>query len=165
MASNVVRAAGLYTTGMKEMKCLTIRLATLVLLFICGICCTSGFADQGDLLQTFVNPQPSTYAGFAWSVAEVDNNVVVGAPNHITGVVGTGNVHVFDLNGNPLHSFHNPPSDEDDGFGFSVAGLGGNVLVGAPWDHGSGTNAGAVYLLSPSGQLLRGFLHCSGPPW
>ena len=57
-----------------------------------------------------------------------------------------------------VKTFHNPRAGVGDEFGRSVAAIGENVLVGAPYDDTDATDAGIVYLFDAStGKLLRSF--------
>ena len=56
-----------------------------------------------------------------------------------------------------MRTFVNPAPSINDEFGVSVAGVGNNVLVGAPYDNATGTDSGTVYLFDLSGNLLTTF--------
>jgi FG-GAP repeat len=76
----------------------------------------------------------------------------------LVSLLGTGPARAqeppFDL----VRTFRNPNPSVDAEFGYSVALVGSNVLVGAPFDDAAGTNAGAAYLFDgATGQLLRTF--------
>src|SRR5262245_18397045 len=59
----------------------------------------------------------------------------------------------------PTHRIPNPAPAVDDEFGRAVALVGNNVIVGAQFDDGAGTDAGAAYLFDgTTGELLRTFL-------
>ena len=118
------------------------------------------FDTAGALLQTFPNPIPESGDQFGWSVAAVGGNALVGAPNDDTSATDAGAAYLFDGNtGTLLRTFLNPTPESGDQFGFSVAALGGNVLVGAHLDDTAATDAGAAYLFNAgNGALLRTFL-------
>ena len=60
--------------------------------------------------------------------------------------------------GDPLHTFQKDPPAAGDYFGYSVAGVGNNVLVGALYDDTGATDAGAAYLFDgTTGALLKTF--------
>ena len=103
-------------------------------------------ADPGDLLLTLDD------VGVADSVAAVGSNVLVGDYQR-------GAAQLWDgVTGELLRSFHGTQSD--DRFGFAVAEVGGNVLVGAPYFNGDAVDSGAAYLFdSTTGQLLHTFLN------
>ncbi len=119
--------------------------------------------STGALLQTFLGPNGGS---FGHSVAGVGEHVLVGAPNEDTGASEAGTAYLFDSKtGALLHTFLNPDPALGDSFGWSVAGVGGNVLVGAPLDDTAGRSAGAAYLFDAgSGALLRTFLSPSPSP-
>ena len=112
--------------------------------------------------RTFYAPQAA--AAFGAAVAAVGANVLVGAPTESSGV---GGAYLFDgSTGALLLTFVNPtpepdagPTDAGDAFGTSVAALGSNVLVSAPFDNTSGTDRGAVYHFDgATGALLQTYL-------
>jgi RNA polymerase sigma factor (sigma-70 family) len=117
------------------------------------------FDPNGSLLQTFLNPTRDAKAWFGTAVAVLGSNILVGAPGDDTGATDAGAVYLFDPSGALLQTFLNPTPDVDDRFGYSIATLGDNVLVGAPRDDAGATDAGAVYLFGPNGTLLQEFLN------
>jgi len=57
-----------------------------------------------------------------------------------------------------VRTFHNPKAGVGDEFGRSVAMIGGNVVVGAPYDDMDAPDAGIVYMFDRStGKLVRTF--------
>ena len=131
---------------------------------------------SGQLLHTFVSPAPSDTDKFGRAVAALGENVLIGARYDETGANGVGAVHLFDgRTGNLLQSFPNPtltsPTPfEGEEFGFCVAALGNDVLVGARWDNrwdDLGDNSGgAAYLFDgASGQLMQTFANPSPGAW
>jgi len=119
----------------------------------------------GALLQTFNKPNPRTFERFGDSVAGVGGNALVGALaafEDIGGgeVVDVGAAYLFDSStGVLLQTFNNPNPSQGDRFGYSVAGVESNVLIGAPRDDPEGvSNAGSAYLFdSTTGALLFTF--------
>ena len=92
---------------------------------------TSTPVPNPTLAQTFLNPSPDPSDRFGQSVASIGSNVIVGAP----GDSNAGAVYVFDgANGSILLTIPNPDTGaaSNPQFGFSVAAVGGNILVGAP---------------------------------
>ena len=70
------------------------------------------------------------------------------------------------VSGDLLFEFQKPSHVVADKFGYSMASIGENVLISAPFDDQAGSGAGAVYMYDGSGQLLRTFLNptpYSGP--
>lgn len=114
----------------------------------------------GQLLQTFREPAPAAGDFFGWSVAAVGNNVLVGAKFDDTGATNTGAAYLFDgATGQLLQTLLNPTPQDAEYFGYSVAGVGNNVLVGAEHDNTAATNSGAAYLFDgATGELLQTFL-------
>jgi hypothetical protein len=110
----------------------------------------------GALLHAFLNPTPAAYDHFGISVAALGNNVLVGAYHDDTGATDSGAAYLFDgATGALLRTFLNPVPAADDWFGYAVAGVGKNVLIGANLDDAGATDAGAAYLFDGStGKLL-----------
>jgi hypothetical protein len=117
-----------------------------------------GFA-QLTLQQTYLSPTPATGDTLGFSVAGLGNNVLIGEPLDDTGAMDAGAVYLFDgATGALLRTFFNPSPGEGDQFGFFVAAVGNNVLVGAPFADAGATDAGAAYLFDGStGALLQTF--------
>jgi len=72
-------------------------------------------------------------------------------------VAGAGSAYLFDgTTGALLLTIPNPAPADGDRFGNSLAAVGGNILVGAPWDNPGGvTHAGSAYLFDgATGALL-----------
>jgi len=121
----------------------------------------------GALTRTLLNPAPTQTKRFGWVLAAAGTNLIVGAPLDPTGAGGGGAAYVFDAATGALRSvLLNPTPAAGDEFGWAVAGLGSNVLVGAPRHDIPATefadampDAGAAYLFnSGSGVLLRTFI-------
>jgi len=111
----------------------------------------------GSLLRVFGKPNPATGDLFGWSVAAVGNDVLVGAPFDSTGATRAGAAYLFDgATGSLLNAFGKPNPASNDLFGWSVASMGDNVLVGAPGDNLRAPVAGAAYLFdgTTAGLLL-----------
>ena len=108
----------------------------------------------GALLQTINNPTPAQGDTFGFSMAAVGNNILVGAVGDDTGAPDSGSVYLFDgTTGALLRTINNPNPAANDNFGFSVAAVGNNILVGASRDNGG---TGAAYLFDgTTGALLR----------
>ena len=104
-------------------------------------------------------PNPGPFDAFGRAVATLGTNLVVGASGY--GFFGDvpGRVFVMDARGHVLLTIENPTPTPNDEFGVAVAVVGGNVLVGAPFDDTAGSNAGAAYLFDgATGALLQTFL-------
>jgi VCBS repeat-containing protein len=116
--------------------------------------------DSGALLQTYVSPTPTENAQFGYSVANMGENVLVGARYDNTGADGLGAVYLFDgSTGNLLQSFPNPVqrgSGRPSGFGRAVAAAGNHVVVGARWDDMAEEGAGSAFVFDgATGELLH----------
>jgi len=118
---------------------------------------------SGALLKSLVNPTPSPYDHFGHSVAALGNNILVSAPGHDAAAADVGAVYLYDGDsGLLIRTLQKPVPQAGDGFGTSIAIVGGNVLVGAPGDDSAGPDAGAAYLFDgANGQLLAMFLNPS----
>jgi hypothetical protein len=107
-------------------------------------------AVSGLLLHRIDNPYPLPESRFGWSVAVSGNRVVIGAPDDNTGASDAGIVHVFDLGSAtptvPVLSLPNPNPAINDGFGYSVAISGTDIVVGTPDGDSGIANAGCVYI-------------------
>ncbi|MCJ7509849.1 MAG: FG-GAP repeat protein [Dehalococcoidia bacterium] len=134
---------------------------------------------SGTLLLTIDNPFPDVGDNFGSAVAGVGGRILVGASHDDPGGIGNaGSVYLFDgASGALLLTIPNPAPGVDDLFGCSVAGVGGNILVGAHLDDPGGvTDAGSAYLLcigdacespGPVGGMaeLPDVAGSSGPPY
>jgi len=125
---------------------------------------TSGIAylfdNDGNLLTTFTDPSPGYDEQFGLSVAALGSNIIVGAPG--TGGQGywyaVGAAYLYDNQGNLLRTFYEPTPAFPDFFGGSVAGVGDDILIGAPGATVNGISyAGAAYLFDTNGNLLTTF--------
>jgi len=116
-------------------------------------------SSTGALLHTLQKPTPTDYDYFGFSAAAVGSNFVVGALYANEGATNAGAAYLFDgATGALLRTFQSPTPADNDRFGWCVAAVGGNVLVGAPLDDTDGYNAGAAYLFDGStGALLQTF--------
>ena len=77
--------------------------------------------------------------------------------------LGLGPLSAHGAPGDLLHTFLNPTPAADDYFGYSVAGVGSNVLVGAMGHSTGAPGAGAAYLFDgTTGALLHTFLNPTG---
>ncbi|VXD24239.1 Hemolysin-type calcium-binding toxin [Planktothrix serta PCC 8927] len=112
---------------------------------------------------TFRNPSPSAgNSAFGQSIATiVGDNVIIGAPQDSSLAPNSGAVYVFSTaTGTPYLLVNNPTPDVFDLFGYSVATLGNNIIVGAPNDSTLAPAGGTAYLFDGNtGQLLQTFLN------
>jgi hypothetical protein len=115
--------------------------------------------ETGALLHTLENPDPTAYDYFGSSVAIAGNTLAVGAYWDDAGATNTGSVYLFSAQtGGLLRSLHNPAPSVNAKFGWSLAAVGEDFLVGCPYDDTGATNAGVAHLFDPgTGTLLRTF--------
>lgn len=112
----------------------------------------------GQLLHTFADPAGQAGDLFGVSVAALGENILIGASLDDTAASNAGVAYLFDSMGNLLRTYHDPAGQPADRFGYSVAAVGNDALIGAP---GTGGYAiGAVYLFQgvpePSTLVLLG---------
>ncbi|MBI1783975.1 FG-GAP repeat protein [Candidatus Sumerlaeota bacterium] len=118
-------------------------------------------ASSDTLLETLIVPGPILNDEFGWAVTWAGSNVVVGVPKKNASPSEFGVAYIYDgtVSGNnstPLFTITNPTPQNTDYFGYSVAALGNNVLIGAPLDNTFATDAGSIYLYDGStGSLVR----------
>jgi len=102
-------------------------------------------------------PVDGSYDTFGYSIAAVGENLLVGAYREDTGAEDAGTAYLFNSTGTLLTTFRNPTPLKEEGFGYTVAGFGDKVLIGA-WKESSDTEkSGAVYLYESDGTLLQTF--------
>ncbi len=116
--------------------------------------------ETGQLLRKFVTPNMALGTQIR-QVAALGDSILIGAYQDNHERSDTGAVYLFNgKTGRLMHTFANPRPAFGDGFAFSMAAVGNNVLVSAPLDDTSGYNTGAAYLFDGStGKLLHTFLN------
>lgn len=124
--------------------------------------------NTGQRLTRIVNPDNAdAFAHFGISIAAIGNNFAVGTPSDGDATISSyGSVSLFNgTNGqlirnipNPRRTGPDPTQASDNGFGQSIAVLGSDLLVGAPFN----SSSAAVYLINATtGQVIRTF---ANPP-
>ena len=114
----------------------------------------------GNLLQTFLNPNPAPGAPFSRdffgdSVTGFGNDVLVSAPDEDLAGSDAGAVYLFDgATGQLLRTFTSPTPDANDLFGSAIATVGNNIAIAAAFDATGAVNGGAVYLFDANGNLI-----------
>jgi|GEM_PF-837916 len=107
----------------------------------------------------FSNPSPSAGTSkFGQSVATTSqDNIIIGAPQDSSLVPNSGAVYGFSTaTGTPYLTINNPNPKVFDLFGYAVASLGNNIIVGAPND----SAVGIAYLFDGNtGQILQTFFN------
>ena len=119
----------------------------------------------GDPLFHIANPDSQAGARFGAAIAGVGANLIVGAPFDNTAGAGAGTVYLFTFSGTTAAQtgkIVNPHPAVSTGFGTSVAFVGPNILIGSPTDSTAGPGAGAAFLYSPAGTLLKSFVQPDG---
>jgi hypothetical protein len=97
---------------------------------------------------------------FGRSVAVSDTRIVVGAPFEDTNGSNAGSVYIFDINGNEIRKIQAfyPPGTNDaqagDRFGYSVAVSDTRIVVGAPYEDTTDTDAGSAYIFDIDGNQI-----------
>jgi hypothetical protein len=113
------------------------------------------FNTNGTLLITFTNPTPALNDLFGMSLAAVGaDKILIGAYLDDVGAADSGAAYLFNITGTLLTTFTNPFPAVNDLFGWAVAAVGTNVLIGAPNDDTGATNSGTAYLFTSNGTLL-----------
>ena len=130
---------------------------------------TVGFAGRayvynvttGSLIGTLQSPNQQYEGEFGSTTYAMPGYVIVGAQNETTGNnVGAGRVYVYNAaNLSLVKTLTSPNAQEDGEFGFSLAGTGSTLIVGAPFETVDGVSqVGNVYAFSiASGALLQTF--------
>ena len=114
----------------------------------------------GNLLQTFLNPNPAPGAPFSRdffgdSVTGFGDDVLVSAPREDLAGDDTGAVYLFDgATGQLLRTFVSPTPDVGDVFGSAIATVGNHIAIAAAFDATAAVNGGAVYLFDANGNLI-----------
>jgi len=109
----------------------------------------------GNLLQTLLNPAPTTTDRFGAAVGISGTNIVIGAPNNDAGANNAGAAYLFDTGGTLRQTFANPAPADSDNFGAVVAIAGANVVIAAPNDDAAAVDSGTVYLFDTTGVLVE----------
>jgi len=117
-------------------------------------------ASSGQLLQTFLSPTPDANGALGRSVAFVGERLLVGARFDDSVGEDAGAAYVFDAaSGDLLHKLTSPAPAPGDEFGYAVAGVGNDLLVGARLDDTAAEDAGAAYLFDGlTGALLQTYV-------
>lgn len=107
-------------------------------------------STSGALAHRLDNPSPQGMSRFGWSLSVSGNRVVIGAPDDNTGASDAGIAYVYDLGSAtpsvPVLVLPNPNPAINDGFGYSVAISGTDVVVGTPDGDSGISDAGCVYV-------------------
>lgn len=115
------------------------------------------FTTNGVYRATISNPAPEVDDYFGLALASLPGGVAVGACyDNPGGLNNAGSVYLYNTNGTLKTTISNPAPAPFDFFGYSITGVGSNlVLIAAHCDDPSGvTDAGSVYLYHTNGTLL-----------
>ncbi len=115
-------------------------------------------------IAAFHHPNPRILDGFGMAVTQHRDQVLIGVPNAIFAGRETGVTHLFDLQGNLIHTFEIPTAISGALFGQAVALSEKNVIVGSP--HGQDhlkTQNGVVYIFDRKTKKTRVTLHNPHP--
>ncbi len=125
-------------------------------------------AITGDLVHTFLNPDPDFNDRFSTAVALDGNKALISAQNDNFGATDSGVAYLFDLTTKGLlQTFVNPTPEAGDKFGsFTSVDLdGNNAIIGANFDNTGAPDTGAAYLFDvTSGDLVETFLNPTPNP-
>jgi hypothetical protein len=96
--------------------------------------------STGDELHYLPNPDPSELEDFGSAVALVGDDILVAARgDNPNGIVQSGAAFLFDgWTGELLLSIPNPSVNPFEFFGWSIAALGNDFVIGAPYAEGGG---------------------------
>ena len=115
----------------------------------------------GNLIQTFVNPNPAQGAPFSSDffgrdVAGFGDDVLVGATGEDLGAQDAGAAYLFDgVTGQLALTIQNPTPAPGEGFGSAIASFGNKIAITAAFDGTASVNGGAVYIFDGNGTLIR----------
>jgi len=102
--------------------------------------------NTGALLDTLLKPVPALDDSFGFSLAIAGSKLIVGAPRDDAAANNAGAVHVFSLVSGAFDTtIQNPQDDPNDFFGFAIAALGDDFIVGAHSTEIFSSDAGTVY--------------------
>jgi hypothetical protein len=116
------------------------------------------FNPQGQLLTTFFSPNPTQYESFGASLSSVGTDPIIGAfraQDAGTGAFDAGAAYLFSSHGALITTFENPTPAESDHFGYSLAGVGDRIVIGAFGDDDGARGAGSVYVYDREGTLVE----------
>jgi len=91
------------------------------------------------------------YDQFGNSVAVSNTRIVVGAYLENTTDIDAGSVYIFDIDGNEIAKIQASDAEVGDVFGYSVAVSNTRIVVGAPYEDTTDTDAGSAYIFDIDG--------------
>jgi hypothetical protein len=107
-----------------------------------------------------VGPEVDTAIYFGYSIAVVQNKLIVGAYGEDTGTTNSGSVYIYDLSAaniaNSMIKISNPDPTLNGYFGKNVAGGCGRIVVAADGNpNGNGSGKGVAYVYNLHGNLIK----------
>lgn len=114
------------------------------------------YGRDGGLLSMLLDPTSASVDRFGISLAmPASNRIAVGSMSADRGAADAGLVQIFTPNGVLVATLTNPAPAETDHFGVVLAARpDGGLIVGAPYDGASPSDAGAVFVYSASNALV-----------
>jgi len=94
------------------------------------------------------------FDSFGNAVAVSDNRIVVGAEGDDATASNAGSAYIFDINGNELAKIQASDAQDSDNFGWSVAVSNARIVVGAPNEDTTASNAGSAYIFDINGTQI-----------
>ncbi|GJM25166.1 MAG: hypothetical protein DHS20C16_15810 [Phycisphaerae bacterium] len=120
--------------------------------------------SSGSFERAIPNPTGQSTDLFGSTLAEAAGYLIVGVPRDDSQIVNSGIVQVIDVDtGSVVQTIQNPSPHSSDGFGSAVAGMGGNIVIGAPLDDTDGDNVGIAYLADAATGSILQTLHNPNP--
>jgi hypothetical protein len=121
-------------------------------------------ALSGSLARAVPNPTGQSSDLFGSTLGEAAGYLIVGSPRDDSQAVNSGVVQVIDIDtGLVVHTILNPSPNSSDGFGSAIAGMGGNIVIGAPLDDTDGDNVGVAYIADAVTGFILKTLHNPDP--
>ncbi len=113
-------------------------------------------ADTGSHLSTLSASLPQAFDQFGWSVAILENRVLVGAPQRDEGATNGGAAYLFEsVSGMSIAELLNPAPENNSFFGHDVALTDDLAAVAAYGANVNATQSGAAYLFEATSGLFR----------
>lgn len=114
----------------------------------------------GEILPAFENPSANAGSSeFGAAIASLGLAPVIGAPTDSSIAFASGAVYVYNtITGLPVTQLFNPTPEPFDYFGYSLATIGNDIIIGAPGDSTSELRGGIAYLFDGiTGELRQIF--------
>jgi len=114
------------------------------------------FDVKGNLVQSFLDPDPESQDLFGIGSAGVGGRALIGANHDRVNGTDAGSVYLMTADGTASLRVPNPSPSSDEWFGYSLAPIGAeHFAVSAIWDGSDGSETGSVYLFDDNGTLLQ----------